>query len=143
VAEFSPKRVDYEDAVRSLHENTPLAVHLGIILESVRPGKVTVDLELQPHLVQQHDYAHAGLLATLADVTCGLAAYSLMDKGEEVLSVNMNVSLMRPARSRRLRACGWVVKASRHIYFTEAEIRSVDGGESRLTTKASIVMTAK
>ena len=80
VSEHSPKRADYADAVRLLHENTPLAAHLGTALESVHPGKVTISLELERHLTQQHGYAHAGLLATLADMACGLAAYSLMER---------------------------------------------------------------
>jgi len=141
VTKFEAKRDDYGEAVRALHAGTPLAQSMGVDLTSVEPGRVTAVMPLRPEFSQQHGVAHAGALASIADMVCGLAAYSLMDEHSSVMSVNINVSLMRPAGGERLRAEGWVVKAGRKIYFTEAEIFADDGPGERLTTKVSATMT--
>jgi len=142
MTEFQPARPDFAEAVRNLHEETPLAAHMGVTLVRIEPGRVTAELILKPEHTQQHGYAHAGTIAALADVVCGLAAYSLMDEGRSVVSININLSLMRPATGERLRADGRVVKAGQKIYFTEADIYAVNHTGEKLAAKASATMTA-
>jgi len=142
MTEFHPARPDFAEAVRNLHKTTPLAIDMGVTLVRVEPGGVTAEMILKPEFTQQHGYAHAGTIATLADVVCGLAAYSLMDEGRSVVSININLSLMRPAKGEKLRADGRVVKAGRKIYFTEADIYAVDQTGEKLAAKASATMTA-
>lgn len=139
---FKPQREDFADAVRTLHANAPLSIELGVELDDIQPGHVSAYLPMKPAITQQHGYAHAGALAGLADIVCGLAAYSLVEAGASVLSVNINLSLLRPAEGDRLRADGRVVKAGRRIYFTEAEIYAVDESGERLVAKATATMTA-
>ena len=137
---YEPKRENYRAAVEDLHARTALDRHLGMRLETIEPGHVVAELDLKPELTQQHGFAHAGVLASLADSACGNAAYSLMAEGEEVLSINLNLSLMRPAKGERLRAEGRVVKTGRRVYFTEAEVFVGTGGRWNQVAKASIVM---
>ncbi len=137
---LKPARDDYIEAVRDLHARTPLAKTMGVELDIIEPGRVTAFLPLRPELCQQHGVAHAGTLASLADMVCGLAAYSLMDEGSSVMSVNINISLMRPAETERLRAEGRVVKAGKKVYFTEADIFADSAAGERLTTKVTATM---
>jgi len=144
VTEFPPKSEDYAEAVRALHAKTPLAMSMGVEVTSVKPGEVVAEMRLTPDVTQQHGVAHAGTIATLADIVCGLAAYSLMAEGVSVMSVNINISLMRPAAGERLRAVGRVIKAGKNLFFTEAEVYA--GDESResgdkLVAKVSATMT--
>ena len=88
--------------------------------------------------------AHAGTITALADTVCGLAAYSLMPAGVGILSVNLNVALMRPGAGEYLRATGRVTKAGRRIYFTEAEVYAGDGtseSSKTLVTRVCATMT--
>ncbi len=142
VTEFQPKREDYDDAVRALHARTGLAGSTGVELISVAPGQVTAEMKLTPDLTQQHGVAHAGAIASLADIACGLAAYSLMPVGSSVVSININLSLMRPAAGERLRAVGRVVKAGERIYFTEAELFVGDDLETKPVARVSATMTS-
>lgn len=142
MTEFKPKRPDFKEAVSGLLAATPLARTLGVHLDLTEPGRVVCSLDMRPELGQQNGFAHAGILATLADFACGLAAYSLMADGENVLSTNINVSLMRPANGQRLRAEGRVVKAGARVYFTEAEIYAVEADSKTLTTKVTATMMA-
>ena len=142
---FEPERPDYVEAVHALHAEVPLSVTLGIAVTAVKPGEISAELKLTPKVTQQSGVAHAGAITALADTVCGLAAYSLMPAGVDVLSVNINVSLIRPGVGARLRAVGRVIKAGTRIYFTEAEVFAGDGlkesGE-KLAAKVSAVMTA-
>ncbi len=142
MALHTPQRADYLEAVRSLHAQSPLAEHLGVTLDSIEPGLVTAYLAHRSEHTQQNGYLHAGILMSLADIVCGLAAYSLMAEGENVLSVNINASLMRPARANRIRAEGRVVKAGRHLYFTEASLFTEGKEGEKLVVKANIAMMA-
>ena len=99
---------------------------MKVELISVTAGEVTAEMKLTPELTQQHGVAHAGTIATLADIVCGLAAYSLMAEGMSVVSVNINLSLMRPAAGVQLRAVGRVIKAGKNLFFTEAELYTGD-----------------
>jgi len=40
MASLSPKRADYIEAVRFLHQNSPISDHLGITLDRIEPGFV-------------------------------------------------------------------------------------------------------
>jgi uncharacterized protein (TIGR00369 family) len=138
---FMPERDDYAEAVRDLADRTPLARKMRLELESIEPGFVSARLPLKADVTQQHGYAHAGTLATLADIVCGLAAYSLMIKGSSVMSVNINLSLMRPGEGDYLLGRGRVVKAGKKLFFTEADLLAVDVTGERLVAKATATMT--
>ena len=113
---------------------------MKIRFDKIAPGAVSASMEVKPEWTQQHGFVHAGVIATLADTVCGHAAYSLMDKEDEVLSVNMNVSLMRPAKGKRLHADGRVIKAGRRLHFTEALVFVDGSGEEEPVAKVTIVM---
>lgn len=141
---FEPERPDYVDAVHAFHDTVPLSTTLGIVLTSVKPGEVFAELKLTPKVTQQDGVAHAGTITALADTVCGLAAYSLMPEGARILSVNINVSLMRPGAGERLRAVGRVIKAGKRVYFTEAEVYAGDESEEpgeKLAAKVTATMT--
>ena len=75
---------------------------LGAELVSVAPGAVEVGLPIRPGLMQQHGFAHAGVVASIADSACGYAAMSVMEPGGDVVSVEFKLNLMSPAVGERL-----------------------------------------
>ena len=93
--QYEPKRENYRAAVEGLHARTALDRHLGMRLETIEPGRVVAELVLKPELTQQHGFAHAGVLASLADSACGNAAYSLMAAGEEVLEAFLDLLVIK------------------------------------------------
>ena len=137
---FKPQRPDFKQAVVAFHQHTPFALQFDISLDEIEPGRVVASMPMRAEFVQQTDVAHAGVMATLADIACGLAAYSLMAEGENVLSVHFSISLLRAAAGTRMKAVGRVVKPGRKLYFTEAEVFAGDDTGERLVAKASITM---
>jgi uncharacterized protein (TIGR00369 family) len=137
---FQPKNDNYLKAVRELFASIPIHEFLDIKLGDIQPGCVTAYLPKRPELLQQHGYIQAGALITLADVVAGAAAYSLMAEGENLLSVNFAVSLLRPARADKIRGEGRVIKAGRRLYFCEAVLFNESDDESEKVLTATITL---
>lgn len=68
-------------------------------------------------------------MATIADVTCGYTALTMMPEGYEVLTAEFKVNLLRPVLAEEIIATGQVVKAGRTLIITEAEVRDADDGK--------------
>jgi uncharacterized protein (TIGR00369 family) len=100
---------------------------LGARLTSVVPGEVTIELPFHSEFTQQHGYLHAGVIAAIADSSCGYAALSLMAPGAAVLSVEFKINLLAPAAGERFRAVGRVIRAGRTLTVCNAEARALRG----------------
>jgi uncharacterized protein (TIGR00369 family) len=106
------------------------AMHtLGIHLAGVSPGEVVLELPFRDDLTQQHGFLHAGVVTIAMDSACGYSALTLMEPGAAVLSVEFKVNLLAPARGRRFRAIGRVIRAGRTITVTSGELWAFEGDE--------------
>jgi uncharacterized protein (TIGR00369 family) len=141
MTEFIPKNEEYAAAVRNLYETARFHKTANIKLDEVRPGYVTARMDWAEGLTQQNGYIHAGVLVGLADVVGGLAAYSLMAQGENVLSVNFAVSMLRPARGGTVVAEGEVIRAGKRLYVCEARLYGDENREELLVT-TTITLTS-
>lgn len=100
---------------------------LGARLESCEPGIARIGCEVTEGLKQQHGYAHAGVLASLADSACGYAALSMMPDGSEVVSVEFKINMLRPCTAKEIVAEGRVLKNGRSIVVCEGVVRDRSG----------------
>ena len=98
---------------------------------AVAPGEVVLAAPIRAEVSQQNGFAHAAVAFALGDSAAGYAALSLMEPGDDVLTVEMKINLMAPARGDRLRATGRVVRAGRRIAVVTAEIWAEADGEAR------------
>lgn len=101
-----------------------LMTSLAARIEEVAPGRVMLSLPILPRLSQQHGFAHAGASFALGDSAAGYAAMTLMPPGAEVLTVEMKINLIAPAKGHRLRALGEVVKPGRRLTVVRATVLS-------------------
>ena len=129
MSQFQPRRPDYLEAVKELHDRMPFAKQLGIVLDQIEPGRVAGKVARHLEVMQQHGALHAGAIIGLADQMAGLAAYSLMESGQEIVSVNFSVQLLRPADADVIHAEGWVIKPGRRFTFTGARVYGEKFGE--------------
>jgi uncharacterized protein (TIGR00369 family) len=77
-----------------------------------------------PAFSQQHGYGHAGVTFALGDTAAGYAALSVKPEGAEVLTAEMKVNLVAPAKGDRLVAEGRVVRPGRRLVVVSAEVRA-------------------
>jgi uncharacterized protein (TIGR00369 family) len=115
---------------------------LGIELESVELGKVTLAMPFAAHLSQQHGFVHAGVIATALDSACGYAAFTLMSADAAVLSIEFKVNLLAPARGESFVMHGEVIKPGRTITVCEGKAYALTGGAEKLiATMTATMMT--
>jgi acyl-coenzyme A thioesterase PaaI-like protein len=56
-------------------------------LARVEPGSVEIRMPFHDGVTQQHGFAHAGAVTSIADTACGFAALTLMPPDAAVLTV--------------------------------------------------------
>src|SRR5215203_5413951 len=88
----------------------PLAAHLGIELEEVRPGYARATMTVGPHLLNAVGTAHGGATMALLDVVHGAVSNS---HGTVAVAQDVHTEFLTPGRSGdRLTAEGTEVHRS-------------------------------
>ena len=105
---------------------------LGAEIAAVRAGEVEIVLPFSDRILQQHEFIHAGAVATIADSACGYAALTVMPRDAAVLTTEFKINLLAPAKGERLRAIGRVVRSGKKL--VDHARRSVRGGGRRPQT---------
>ena len=89
---------------------------------------------------QQFGRIHGGVIATLADITAGFAAYTLTPEDAHVVTGEIKISYLRPGIGQKLTSIGRVLKPGKSISFCEAEVWSHEENEKVLIAKATTSM---
>ncbi|QDE91200.1 phenylacetic acid degradation protein PaaI [Myxococcus xanthus] len=131
---------DYRQDTEDLFTSAAFVMDLGIQPVDIRPGEVEARLVVQPRHLQQDGVIHAGVQATLADHTAGAAAFSVVRKGQRVLSTSFTVHLLQTASGDELRCKARVLRAGRRLIVTESEVQAVSGGTPRLVSKTTVTL---
>ena len=116
--------------------------YIGLIPVSLKPGEFITQLKLEKHHFQQDGFAHAGLIATMADHTAGYASYSLVPQSQRILTIEYKISYLQPADGELLECRAWVLKPGKRILFTEAEVYSIKDDVKTLVAKALHTMAS-
>jgi uncharacterized protein (TIGR00369 family) len=135
-----PSNPDFREVVESKFQLNRFAHFLGFELTQVEPGFIEGKLRVEDHHRQQDGWAHGGLLMSLCDIVAGLAAYTLVDKGQRVVTAEIKVSCLRPGRGQVLIARGTVLKPGKRFHFSESEVWSVEEEETVLAAKGTTTM---
>ena len=125
-----------KDAVQGFIE------YIGLVPVSLKPGRFITQLKLEKHHFQQDGFAHAGVIATMADHTAGYAAYSLVPQSQRILTIEYKINFLQPATGELLECRAWVLKPGKQILFTEAEVYSIEGKAETLVAKALHTMAS-
>lgn len=98
----------------------------------VAPGRCVIEAPFRKTLTQQHGFLHAGVLTMLADNACGYATLTLLPPEQEVLTAELKVNFLRPARGVLAIARAEVLKPGRTLTVARAEVwmRMEDGAET-------------
>jgi uncharacterized protein (TIGR00369 family) len=127
-----PRNPDFAETVRTSFARQAMMATLGAGLVAVEPGRVVIAAPILPAATQQHGVGHAGLTFALGDSAGGYAALSLQPEGVEVLTSEMKIHLLAPARGERLVATGTVLRAGRRLVIVRADVMAVEAGRETL-----------
>ncbi len=130
--------------MRASFGNQRVMETIGARLARVEPGEVEIELAYDERLTQQTGFLHAGVVTAVLDSACGYAAYSLMEEGSEVLSIEFKDNLLAPAVGEKLVARARVVRAGRNITVCTAEGWMVrDGAEVQVAMMTGTMMRVR
>jgi uncharacterized protein (TIGR00369 family) len=136
-----PRDPGYLARVHDTFARQPFMVLLGARLLSVAPGAVEIVLPIRRELEQQHGFAHAGAAWSIADSAAGFASQSLMAADEGVLTVELKINLLAPAKGQRLVARGRVERAGRRLTVARADVYALTGdSETHVATAMGTFM---
>lgn len=138
---FEPKNPDYRRVAVALFAAQPAMRTLGVSLVQLEPGEVELAMPYAADFAQQHGFVHAGIITAALDNACGIAAFSLMPQGCEILTVEFKTNLLAPAKGERFSFRAQVVKPGRTLTVCEARAFATLGGtESLVATMTGTLM---
>jgi uncharacterized protein (TIGR00369 family) len=120
VASFEPKDPDFRRRVATLFDAQPAMRTLGISLVRLEPGEVELAMPHAAAFTQQNGFVHAGIITAGLDNACGVAAFSLMPAGVDILTVEFKTNLIAPANDERFLFRARVIKPGRTLTVCEA-----------------------
>jgi uncharacterized protein (TIGR00369 family) len=132
--------MDYKARVEQFLERQYFMKHIGFDLNVIEKGRAEGEMQIQTIHHQQRGLVHGGVIATIADITAGFAAYTMVPEDHHVVTGEIKVSYLNPGVGSKLRSVGWVLKSGRKLQFCEAEVYDIRREGEILIAKASASM---
>ena len=130
---------DLHEQISAVFDKAPFIAELGIRLVSVGEGWVETEMSLEQRFRQQHGYAHAGVVSTIADHTAGAAASTVIGPEQSVLTADYTIHLLRPAGGEVLRSRGEVTKGGRSLIVAHSDVWAGDAHCARYVSTLAVV----
>ena len=138
---FEPKDENFVEKVRESFAAQTVMQFIGAELTRIEAGEVEIILLYRKDLTQQNGFIHAGIITTIADSACGYAAFSLMPKGADVLSVEFKVNLLSPAIGEKFVAKARVLRAGKTLTVVQADVFAIkEDEEKHISTMLGTIM---
>ena len=138
---FEPKNPDYRALATATFEQQRAMKTLGISIARLEPGEVDLAMDYSAEFTQQHGFIHAGIITAGLDNACGIAAFTLMPDGSDILTVEFKTNLLAPARGQRFAFRAAVIKPGRTLTVCEGRAYAEqDGRETLIATMTGTLM---
>ena len=105
---------------------------LGARLSEVSHGNVKIEAPILPGALQQQGFGHAGLTFSIGDSAAGYAALTSLPLDMEVVTGEIKINLIAPARGEKLIAIGKLVKPGKRLCVVTSEVFAVENGQEKL-----------
>ena len=123
---------DKIDRIHASFAAQSMMVTFGAKLCEVGEGHVTITAPILPLALQQQGFGHAGLTFSIGDSAAGYAALTLLPLEMEVVTAEVKVNLLAPARGDLLIATGRVIKPGKRLCVVSSEVHTQADGERTL-----------
>jgi uncharacterized protein (TIGR00369 family) len=138
---FEPRNPEFRVIATDTFERQRAMHTLGISIARMEPGEVDLAMPYSAELTQQNGFVHAGVITAALDSACGIAAFTLMPAGTDILTVEFKTNLLAPAKGERFVFRAAVVKPGRTLTICEARAYAVhDGVETLIATMSATMM---
>ena len=118
----------------------PLHRAMGVERIEAAAGRSRIEIDVGPSMVNAAGMFLGGNVYTICDMACYAALLSELPEGENAVTHDIHVSLMRGAKAGdRVVFSGRVIRRGRSIAFLEAEARVGEDVVARATVTKSIL----
>ena len=124
--------MDLRTRIQASFDRQSMMVTFGAQLDVVARGSATLSAPILPGSRQQQGFAHAALTFGLGDSAAGYAALTMIPEDQEVVTAEIKINLIAPAKGDRLIARGRVIKPGRRLIVVTSEVASVADGDETL-----------
>jgi uncharacterized protein (TIGR00369 family) len=132
---FIPKDLNFKERIQHKMLTNNFMQYIGFKATQIEAGKISGELILEEHHLQQSKFLHGGVTATLADLVAGFASFTLVNSNQTVVTSDLKIAYLNPGIGQKVLAKGWVIKAGNTLHFAEAEIICVNEGSETLVAK--------
>jgi len=123
---------EIETRIRDSFARQSMMQTIGAELAQVSDGSVIITAPILPGSRQQHGVAHAALTFAIGDTAAGYAALTKMPSDQEVMTAEIKINLLAPARGDYLRATGKIIKPGRRLLVVTAEVHAITDSTEKL-----------
>jgi uncharacterized protein (TIGR00369 family) len=134
-------QVENADLRALMNAGVPYWHTLGFELKEVTPGRAVFECSVQDRLMQKRGIVHGGVLASIVDSACAVAAISNLWPKANATTINLRVSYLKPLTQGVFRAEGKCIKAGKTICFCEAQVFN-DRNEIVCTASSELMIVA-
>jgi uncharacterized protein (TIGR00369 family) len=120
------------DRIKNSFAAQSMMATLGAELSEVTSGLVRISAPILAGTRQQQGFGHAGLTFSIGDSAAGYAALTLLPLDMEVVTAEIKINLLAPARGTRLIATGRVIKPGKRLSVVTAEVHAEEDGVQTL-----------
>jgi len=100
---------------------------MGIHLTKLGWGRSEIRIDVERRLTQQAGFAHGGVSAALVDSAIGLALCTIIDPGCAIMTINLQVNFLAPAKPGPLTARGRIVHKGKQTAVGDCQVTDQDG----------------
>jgi uncharacterized protein (TIGR00369 family) len=100
---------------------------MGFEVVELYRGSAVLTVTTRDRHRQIHNVMHGGVIAALADTAAAIAAYTVVARGTEVVTIELKINYLLPVSAGRLTAEGRVLRAGRNFIVAECEVKREDG----------------
>ncbi|HEV2987068.1 MAG TPA: PaaI family thioesterase [Candidatus Angelobacter sp.] len=115
-------QIESADLQTVMSAGVPYWRTLGLELKEVAPGRAVFECEVRESLMQMRGIVHGGVLASIVDSACAVAAVSTVYPKAHATTIALRVSYLKPLSQGVFRAEGKCVKTGKTICFCEAQV---------------------
>ncbi len=127
------------EMLRQINATANFNQWLGLEVDSVGEGEVTLSLVWREELGQYSGFLHAAIIGGLIDTACGFAAATVA--GPKVLASNFTVNCLRPAVGKKFIVKAVVVKAGKTQIFTTCDLFALHEGIEKFVANGQTILT--
>ncbi len=110
------------DRVRRELLQVPLHHYFGIVIDAIEPGHGRAHFDVSDNTANVHGYLHGGVYYAVLDVAAYLGVAPLLNPGENAVTHDIHVSVMKPCtKGQTIELTGRVRRRGRSLIFCEAD----------------------